>query len=103
MAGVLLAPNLWMTEQGTLYALTNSGSQGMGAIDWEKIGDFSQDIFEKVIKFKQVSKTPAPLPVTPIQPSGLQVGGGLFGMDSTTLLLLAGAAFLFFAMPPGKR
>lgn len=102
MAGVYLAHDLWLTQSGELYQLTNANS-GMSDVDWEKIGDFGSDIFDKVIQFRKAGQrpTPAPLPVTP-GGGGVQVGGGLFGMDTNTLLLALGAVLLFFSMPKSK-
>lgn len=102
MPGTFLANDLWMTDGGELYALVNQPGPGLGAINWEKVGDFSTDIFDRIIELKKAGQKPNPTPVPFVQPSGVQVGGGLFGMDTTTLLLIALAAFLFMSQPKTK-
>lgn len=108
--GVYLSNDVFLRADGRLFMLVNKPGgygQQLGDVDWEAVGDFSSDIFDKVIKFKQVSAQQSVAQQQlamqqqlaaqrAAQPGGVQ---GLLGMDSTTLLMIVGAVLLFMSMP----
>ena len=111
------AHTFWLAPNGHVFAKVNSMG-ALGDVDWADIGDFSQGILDSILKYKVASKygpqTYAygnqggyPAGYYPPQGGGAYVGAtsqGIFGgISSTTLLLIAGAFLLLYAMPPGRR
>jgi hypothetical protein len=58
--GFYLTPNIYVRRDGTIFGLVDDG-KNLGAINWEKIGDFAGDMFDKVIQLKSGSNQQAQL------------------------------------------
>ena len=104
------AHTFWLRPDGTVLARVPHGMGRLGETDWAEIGDFSSGILDSILKYKVAMKYGPQNPYGQ-NPYGQQPGAfigatpqGFFGgMSSTTLILIIGAAFLFFAYPPGRR
>jgi hypothetical protein len=99
--GFFLAPNIYVDENGSLYRDTEQ--DGLG-VNWEKIGTYFAPFVAAGagwIAAKGGGQQQQQYPVG--QPQGVYAGANnqsLFaGIDTTTLLLIGGAALLFFSMP----
>jgi hypothetical protein len=104
--GFFLAPNIYVDEFGGLYRDTDQS--GLGA-NWEKIGQYFAPFVAAGAGWiaAKGNKNQPPYQEGYPQAPGAYAGAtsqGLFGgIDTTTLLLIGGAALLFFSMPAGKR
>jgi|SRR5215216_2086281 len=97
--GFYLRPDIYVTGDGEIFQATDDG-QGLGKINWDKVGDFFKPIVGGVAKrIEGPRNDQAQLPPAQYLPP---VSGGGFQMDTTTLLLIAGAAMLFLSKPGGK-
>lgn len=105
------AHTLWLANNGKIYAKRLTRLSGWDDVQWDEIGDFSQGILDSILKYKIANKYG---PQPPYGGGGYGYGQpgaylgagqqGLFGgISTTTLVLIAGAFFLFMAMPPGRR
>lgn len=110
------AHTFWLAPNGHVFQkIDRGGVGGLHDVDWADIGDFSQGILDSVLKYKvaikygpQTYAYGQPVPAGYTQTTGGAYistnSQGLFaGISSTTLLLIAGAFMLLFAMPPGRR
>lgn len=110
------AHTFWLAPNGHVFVRVPNGVGDWSDVQWQDIGDFSQGILDSVLKYKVAIKYgPQTYAYGQTVPPGYaqQPGGGAYlgatpqgvfgGISSTTLLLIAGAFLLFFAMPPGRR
>ena len=102
-----LAPGIVVDDRNNIWQAFDDGMAGMGAINWQKIGDFTAPLIgaaagwiaSKGQKNQYPQYPPGYVPGANLSATN----NGLFGgIDTTTLLLIGGAVLLFMSTPAKK-